>query len=82
MFLPLFILVKGICVLNLITLRTVHIATFTLVIRAETITRQTIVVIHTLIRNEAQVLSCPAPKLGSKICVIELLYIDAPFLLF
>jgi len=47
-------------VFNSITLRTVHIATFPFVICAETITCQTIVVIHTLIGNEAQILSCPA----------------------
>jgi len=66
-------------VFNSITLRTVHIATFPFVICAKTITCQTIVVIHTLIGDEAQVLSCPAPKFKLKICVIELLHADSFF---
>lgn len=58
--------------LSSITLRTIHIATFTLVIRSEAITCQTVIVIHTLVGDEAQVLSCSAPKLKLKTRIIEL----------
>jgi len=58
------ILTEYLRIANAITLRTVHVAAFALVLCSEAIARQAVVMINALIGDEAEILPRPAPAIG------------------